>query len=108
MRNDGFLYTGSNGISRGTVKEQRQQELRKKKLERENKRNELLPKADLVFNEITKLREEVANEITGLIHVDMSKTDVKSVVIGLRLADSKLTSLETRLKNVLRAKNADV
>ncbi len=108
MRNDSFLYTGSNGASRGTVKEQRRQDLRKKKIEREAKRNELLPKADLVFHEIEKLKEEVAHEITNLIHVDMDKEDVKSVVIGLRLAESKLITLESRLKNVLRAKNADV
>lgn len=97
-RATGNLYTGM--TSQSFVKERQ-----KRKDKRDTKagiKADFAPDAHLVFGEIEKLRGEVSAELSNLIHVDTSETDVKSVVIGLRLADQKLVSLASRLNNILR------
>ena len=103
-RATGSLYTGIHSRSF-----QHQQQLRQEQAEsKATKLAEFAPDAGLVFDEIAKLRTEVAAEIVNLITVDMDKTDVKSVVVGLRLADQKLQSLNSRLKNILRVPKVEL
>lgn len=97
MSRDELLYTGATSASYATRKEA----ANKAKLE---KKAVLTPVAELVISEIQKERSVIANEIGNIIHVDMSETDVKATVLGLRLADQRLSLLQTRLQNILKSK----
>lgn len=103
IRNDSVLYSGINSQTFKTEKEKREA----KQEERSTKRAQLQPYEQIIEQEIAKLRQEIALELGDLIHADMKKTDVKSVVLGLRLADSKLVSLRARLSNILRKRQID-
>lgn len=101
-RATGSLYTGT--TSRSYIK---QRDARQKRTtERLELQAQLEPHEAIVFGEIAALKTEIALEIVNLINADTDKEDVKSIVIGLRLATTKMTSLETRLKNVLRKRIA--
>lgn len=101
-RATGNLYTGT--TSRSYIK---QREVREKRtIERLEQQAQLEPHEAIVFGEIAALKNEIAMELGNVITLDMDKEDVKSIVYGLRLATSKMTSLETRLKNVLRKRIA--
>lgn len=104
IRSDGVLYTGMN--SRSFV-EQKEKKVEQKEA-KDSKRAQLQPYEEIIEQEIAKLRQEISLELADLIHVDMSKTDVKSVVMGLRLADSKLVSLRLRLSNIMRLQRKDL
>lgn len=97
-RATGSLYTGLH--SQSFVKQH------KKRLEdaedKAGKQAELAPKADLVFAEITKERDLIAKELGNIIHIEMPEQDVKAAVLGLKLADQRLTALSRRLENILR------
>ena len=101
-RSTGKLYTGLTSQSFAAQKLARTQRTK----EREEVKAQLEPHEELVFGEIEKLKNEIAMELGNVITLDMDKEDVKSIVYGLRLATAKMTSLETRLKNVLRKRIA--
>lgn len=102
-RATGSLYTGLTSRSSQNQRIKRQ----KAKAEKQEVQAQLEPVEEMVFGEITKLKNEIAQEMGNLISIDLSKTDVKSVVLGLRLATSKLSSLEMRLKNVMRGREVE-
>lgn len=97
-RDDSILYTGMN--SKSFVAEQVKKE--DKRDQKETKRIQLQPYQELISTEISKLRDELSAELGNLIHIDTTEADVKSVVLGIRLADSKLVSLQIRLGNIVR------
>lgn len=97
-RTTGELYTGINSVSF-----QKSQE--KKRVAESAKiaqQAELKPFAEDILKLADEVRKEIALELANLITVDTDKEDVKSVLIGLRLADSKFVSFKARLNNILR------
>lgn len=96
-RTDSLLHTGMSSAS--FAKEKVKKEVRKEQAEATQA--VLKPAGELIEKEIQKIRNEISSELSNLIHVDMSKTDVKSVVLGLRLADSKFNSLSMRMRKLL-------
>lgn len=102
--NTGNLYTGLNSQSFAKSRE--------KRLEAKEAKNaqiqELVPKADLVLDELAKERLAIANEISNIIHIDMPIEDVKGTIMGLRLADQRLAALSNRLKNLLRTPKVEL
>ena len=101
-RATGNFYTGMSSQSFAKQREAR----KKRTIQHQELRSQLEPHEAIVFGEIAALKTEIALEIVNLINADTDKEDVKSIVIGLRLATAKMTSLETRLKNVLRKRIA--
>lgn len=101
-RATGGLYTGLHSQSFGKQKQER----RKRLATKQEQQAQLEPYEEIVLTEIVKLKTEIALELGNLIHVDTDKEDVKSIVIGLNLATRKMTSLEARLKNVMRGRKA--
>lgn len=98
-RNDSILYTGVVGASSGLA---RKAKLEAQKKAKEDKRIKLEPYQEVVFAEIAKDRASIASEVMNLIHAEMSEADVKATVLGLRQADARLASLQSRLGNILR------
>lgn len=98
IRSDTLLYTGMNShiYDKQKAKKTEAQD------DRANKRSQLQPYEQIIDSEVAKLRQEIALELGDLINVDMNEKDIKSIVLGLRLADSKLVSLRLRLSNIMR------
>lgn len=96
-RDDSLLYTGVTSAS------MKVQQRRKEQLEdKEAKQAFLSPTAELLMAEIKKDRDAIGAELGNLIHLEMTAEDVKATVLGLRLADQRLVSLQHRLVNILR------
>ena len=64
--------------------------------------SKLRPMGEIVLAEIQKERRAIGDEIANLIHLEMSPEDVKATVIGLKIADKRMVSLQTSLNNLLR------
>lgn len=101
-RATGSFYTGMSSQSFAKQREARQ----KRTIERQEIQAQLEPHEAIVFGEIAALKTEIALEVANVINLDTDKEDIKSIVYGLRLANEKMTSLEMRLKNVLRKRIA--
>jgi hypothetical protein len=102
-RNDSILGSGLSSVTSRRLAEASKKKTNSKK----DVVARLKPEAELIFAEIKQARTELASEIANIIHMDMSKTDVKSVVLGLRLADTKLVNLENRLRVKLTRRTKD-
>lgn len=97
-RNDAFLSSGlTTNATRSRIIEKRKQ-----RDEKDFNRAVLRPEVELIRIEIASLRSEIAKELINLIHVEMKPEDVKSAVIGLKLADSKLVKFELHLMKIMR------
>ena len=98
-RNDSALITGMSSATSRKLEAKRAEE-KQAKAEQGAK---LRPHAEIVLEECKQAREEISHELGNLIHVDMTGTQVKQIVLALRLADSKIVSLQKRLINKLKA-----
>ena len=74
--------------------------------ERAGKQAQMIPAGKIIDIEISKIRTEIGLELANMINADTDKEDIKSIVIGLRLADAKLATLNLRLNNLLRVPKA--
>ena len=99
-RDDSLLYTGLTSASSRRLQDKKKQD----KEAKQAKRNELVPKADIVLKELEKERLTIAKELGNLIHLEMNEQNIKATVLGLRMADQRLVSVITRLNNILRKK----
>lgn len=72
--------------------------------EKEIKRNRLLPVAEIINDELDRILVEVAKDGISAIHADMNKEDVKSIILGTRLAEKHILNMRTRLNNILRVR----
>lgn len=97
MRDDSILYTGvtSASLKIADAKKERREV-------KDSQKAQLTPSAELILSEIKKERNLIASEIVNIIHIDMTEEAVKSSVLGLRLADARMLSLQNRLLNILR------
>ena len=98
VRTDDVLYTGINSASFNKSQKAKS----KRRAVRETQRIVLTPAGELLTTEIARERELIGKELANLIHVDTDKEDVKSIVVGLKMADSRLASLHQKLNNILR------
>lgn len=81
----------------------KQKTLKKDKAEKKlDDLTKFLPAADVVFAEIQKDRDGVVEELKACIYNDAPAEELKAVLIGLRMYDQKLISLQKRLGNILR------
>ncbi len=102
MRNDSILNTGLSSAAY-----RRSETIRKQHtLEKIHKGVELKPHAQIIKDEIAKIRTEIALELGKIIHLEMTPANVKATVLGLQIADSKVLSLQNRLLNNLKAEEA--
>lgn len=97
-RDDSSLYSGMTSSQTQRLIERRA----KVKSKKAEKKSVLLPVAELVNTEIDNQLNAINSEIMNIIHADMSEADVKSTVIGLRLAHSRMLSLKNSFKSILR------
>lgn len=98
MSRDELLYTGATSAS--YAKTRREVE-NTEKLEKQSK---ILPVAKLIDEEIARHREVISKELGNIIHIEMSEQDVKATVLGLRLADARMMSLQNSLRAIVKAK----
>lgn len=102
MSNDtSDLYSGLN--SQSFVKQEEKKDVSKK--QKALKRSELQPKADIVLDEIAKEKKDIPNKIWKLTTGESSEESVRAVLGALKLYDTYLDTLSSRLKNVLRVKD---
>lgn len=92
------VYTG---ITSASFRKQLNKKLDSKD-DKSSKQSQLRPAAEIVNKAINQLRTEIGLELANLINADTNEKDVKSIVIGLRLADQKMASLSLRINNLLR------
>lgn len=97
-RNDASLVTGLSSANSRRLAAQDE----RRKLEKERTAVKLKPEAEIIFEEIKKLRNEIIDEARQTIHVEMKEADVKAVVAGAKWADAKLVSLHNRLNVKLK------
>lgn len=97
-RTDEILYTGMTSASFAKQVKAKKERASKKRVAK----NELKPAVETILNQIAAERTAIANELANLIHLEMNPEDVKSTVLGLRLADQKLQNLERNIGNALR------
>ena len=97
-RNDSTLHTGMTSQQASKVRERRL----KTKEEKEIKKSVLLPAGTLVDTEIKKHITSIRDELRGAIDINMEENDIKSLVLGLRLAESKMLQLNVSIQNLLK------
>lgn len=104
-RNDAALYTGMTSASMSTVTYTKEAEKRTRRKELTNKKaQEIKPFAEEITELFEKERKSIGLEIANLIHVDSTEAEIKSAVIGLRLANDRIKKLQVSIEKVLRAK----
>jgi len=97
-RTDEILYTGMTSASFAKQVEAKKERASKKRVAK----NELKPSIEAIFKILAEERATVAGELANLIHLEMKPEDVKSTLLGLRLADARLQSIERKIANALR------
>jgi len=102
-RNDSVLNTG---ISSATInKASREREAREaRKKQRDEKRTTLLPSVQIIVDELKKEQEDTKLALLKLIHPATPEADVKSLIVSLNLYDQSMTTVRTRISNIMRTK----
>lgn len=98
MRDDSSLYTGLTSNASKVARARRQ----KAKDTKEAQRGKLMTAYDIVNAEITRTQEEIQDESRTLIRSDMTDREVKTVRLGLMLAEDRMIALRVRLNNLMR------
>ena len=97
-RDNSILNTGMTSPQARAMKQQKDA-LQSKRREQ---KSTLLPVAKLLDEKIDRIKSEISEELANLISVDTDKEDVKSIVIGCRLATQKVTRLQQELHAILK------
>lgn len=97
-RNDSLLYTGLN--SRAFVEQRKAR--RNATKQKSEARSQLIPKATIVLDMIKAERDQLRHDVGELITLKTSEREIKNLKISYGFADTRLASLETKIKNTLR------
>lgn len=98
IRNDSILYSGLTSASFNKAYRAKA----RRQADREKQKSYLEPSAELIKVEIQKTKDQIATDTLGLIQLDADKDDIKSLLVGARLAQKHIAQLEQRLLNILR------
>ena len=98
MRDDAMLYTGMTSASFARQKVATE----KRKEEKTEKLQQLLPAADVVFAEIKKEKALIAQNVLKCVAMDTPEENIKSLLLSYRMYDVYLSKFQGSLATILR------
>lgn len=103
MRSDSVLNTGLSSASINKASKERAARAERQKL-RDEKRTTLLPAVQILVDELLKEQEKTKLSLLKIIGPATPADDVKSLLVSLNLYDQSMTTLRTRISNIMRTK----
>ena len=97
-RNDSILYTGHTGnrLEENKLKKEERQRVKARK------RNELLPVAEVVIEELDKELDKTQIELLQAINHKTTKLEIKDTIVALNLYTESLKKLKSKFNLILR------
>lgn len=100
-RNDLILYSGKTSASSSRAEREHERALKKRRLL--EKQSAIAPTADLISEEVNKIREELQLSYLKLVGPATEEADVKALLVSLNLNNEFINKFEIRIKKVMRA-----
>ena len=97
-RDDSSLYTGINSASFNKSQAQKKE----RQVKRAIQKAALTPAGEIINAEFEKEKLAIALKLGELINIDMDKEDIKSVLLGLREAQARVSRLQDRILKMLK------
>jgi hypothetical protein len=96
-RDDSLLYSAQTSASRKI------QAVKKERTEAKQELRAILsPDAELVRDEITRMRGEIKDMLRSLVNPSTPLEDVKTLILGLNIADQKIVEFHNRLNLIMK------